>query len=113
MDRIGDLFVGMGYEIAEGPEVELEWYNFDALNIPPDHPSRTMMDTFFSRRPGLVLRTHTSPAQARTMLTRTAADLHRLPGPGLPHRRTRRDPHARSSTRSRAWSSTRASRWAT
>ena len=70
MERIGDLFVGMGYEIAEGPEVELEWYNFDALNIAPDHPARTTMDTFFIDVPGLVLRTHTSPVQARTMLTR-------------------------------------------
>ncbi len=77
MDRIGDLFVGMGYEIAEGPELELEWANFDALNIAPDHPARTMMDTFYvaSARAGtggsgLVLRTHTSPVQARTMLTR-------------------------------------------
>ena len=70
MDRIGDLFVGMGYEIAEGPEVELEWYNFDALNISPDHPARGLMDTFFVDIPGLVLRTHTSPVQARTMLTR-------------------------------------------
>jgi phenylalanyl-tRNA synthetase alpha chain len=74
-DRIGDLFVGMGYEIAEGPEVELEWYNFDALNIAPDHPARGLMDTFFvavaeSANSGLVLRTHTSPVQARTMLTR-------------------------------------------
>jgi phenylalanyl-tRNA synthetase alpha chain len=71
MERIGDLFVGMGYEIAEGPEVELEWFNFDALNIAPDHPSRTMMDTFYVDLPGLVLRTHTSPVQARTMLART------------------------------------------
>ncbi|HZN70059.1 MAG TPA: phenylalanine--tRNA ligase subunit alpha [Micromonosporaceae bacterium] len=70
MERIGDLFVGMGYEIAEGPEVELEWYNFDALNMAPDHPARTMMDTFYVESPGLVLRTHTSPVQARTMLTR-------------------------------------------
>jgi phenylalanyl-tRNA synthetase alpha chain len=70
MERIGDLFVGMGYTIAEGPEVELEWYNFDALNIAPDHPSRTMMDTFYVDVPGLVLRAHTSPVQARTMLTR-------------------------------------------
>jgi phenylalanyl-tRNA synthetase alpha chain len=70
MERIGDLFVGMGYEIAEGPEVELEWYNFDALNMLPDHPARSMMDTFFVDVPGLVLRTHTSPVQARTMLTR-------------------------------------------
>lgn len=70
MERIGDLFVGMGYEIAEGPEVELEWYNFDALNIAPDHPARTMMDTFYVDVPGLVLRTHTSPVQARAMLKR-------------------------------------------
>ncbi|WP_213454244.1 phenylalanine--tRNA ligase subunit alpha [Rhizomonospora bruguierae] len=77
MERIEDLFVGMGYEVAEGPEVELEWYNFDALNMAPDHPARTMMDTFFvaaaevgAGESGLVLRTHTSPVQARTMLTR-------------------------------------------
>ncbi|HEX5540538.1 MAG TPA: phenylalanine--tRNA ligase subunit alpha [Micromonospora sp.] len=77
MERIGDLFVGMGYEIAEGPEVELEWYNFDALNFTPDHPARTMMDTFYvaAARAGggdsdLVLRTHTSPVQVRTLLTR-------------------------------------------
>jgi phenylalanyl-tRNA synthetase alpha chain len=76
-DRITDLFVGMGWEVAEGPEVEAEWFNFDALNFPPDHPARTMMDTFFVARPdggsgdsGLVLRTHTSPSQIRTMLTR-------------------------------------------
>ncbi|WP_326554007.1 phenylalanine--tRNA ligase subunit alpha [Micromonospora sp. NBC_01813] len=71
MERIGDLFVGMGYEIAEGPEAELEWTNFDALNIGPDHPARGLMDTFHLDLPGLVLRTHTSPVQARTMLTRT------------------------------------------
>ncbi|HYN93047.1 MAG TPA: phenylalanine--tRNA ligase subunit alpha [Pilimelia sp.] len=77
MERIGDLFVGMGYEVAEGPEAELEWYTFDALNIGPDHPARTMMDTFFvasaraaAGESGLVLRTHTSPVQARTLLTR-------------------------------------------
>ena len=70
MERIGDLFVGMGYEVEEGPEVEAEWYNFDALNIAPDHPARGLMDTFFVDVPGLVLRTHTSPAQARSMLTR-------------------------------------------
>jgi phenylalanyl-tRNA synthetase alpha chain len=71
-DRVCDLFVGMGYEVAEGPEVEAEWLNFDALNIGPDHPARSMMDTFFLDPPeaGLVLRTHTSPVQARTMLHR-------------------------------------------
>mgnify|MGYP001099389206 CR=1 FL=1 len=69
-ERIGDLFVSMGYEIAEGPEVELEWTNFDALNIGPDHPARGTMDTFYLDVPGIVLRTHTSPVQARTMLAR-------------------------------------------
>lgn len=72
MERIGDVFVGMGYEVAEGPELEAEWLNFDALNIGRDHPSRSMMDTFFiaPEDSGLVLRTHTSPVQARTMLDR-------------------------------------------
>src|ERR1700730_13789873 len=46
-DRLSDVFVAMGYEVAEGPEVEAEWYNFDALNIPPDHPAREMQDTIF------------------------------------------------------------------
>jgi phenylalanyl-tRNA synthetase alpha chain len=71
-DRIADVFVAMGYEVAEGPEVEAEWLNFDALNIPPDHPARTMQDTFWVESPdsGLVMRTHTSPVQIRTMLTR-------------------------------------------
>ncbi|HTY73236.1 MAG TPA: phenylalanine--tRNA ligase subunit alpha [Actinomycetes bacterium] len=70
-ERVCDIFTAIGYEIAEGPELEAEWYNFDALNIPPDHPARTMQDTFFVESPdsGLVLRTHTSPVQIRTMLT--------------------------------------------
>ena len=53
-DRLSDVFVAMGYEVAEGPEVEAEWYNFDALNIPPDHPAREMQDTLFiaGRRTG-------------------------------------------------------------
>jgi phenylalanyl-tRNA synthetase alpha chain len=71
-DRIADVFVAMGWEIAEGPEVESEWHNFDALNIGPDHPARTMQDTFFvgSEDSGVVLRTHTSPVQIRSMLDR-------------------------------------------
>ena len=62
----------MGWEIAEGPEVESEWLNFDALNLGADHPARQMQDTFFVDPPeaGLVLRTHTSPVQVRTMLDR-------------------------------------------
>lgn len=69
-ERIADVFVAMGYEVADGPEVEAEWYNFDALNIPADHPAREMSDTFFvgSDDSGVVLRTHTSPVQVRTML---------------------------------------------
>jgi phenylalanyl-tRNA synthetase alpha chain len=71
-DRMVDVFIAMGYEVAEGPEVEAEWFNFDALNIGPDHPTRSLMDTFFVDPPesGLVLRTHTSPVQARAMLER-------------------------------------------
>jgi len=68
---IADVFVAMGWEVAEGPEVEAEWLNFDALNLGADHPARTMQDTFWLEPPdgGLVLRTHTSPVQARTMLS--------------------------------------------
>jgi phenylalanyl-tRNA synthetase alpha chain len=71
-ERIADVFVAMGWEVAEGPLVEAEWLNFDALNLGPDHPARTMQDTFWTEPPEnhLVLRTHTSPVQARTMLTR-------------------------------------------
>jgi phenylalanyl-tRNA synthetase alpha chain len=68
--EIVDIFTRMGYRVVEGPEVEDEWHNFDALNIPPDHPARTSMDTTFVDVPGhpdLVLRTHTSPMQIRTM----------------------------------------------
>ncbi|GAB3529245.1 phenylalanine--tRNA ligase subunit alpha [Arthrobacter monumenti] len=71
-DRVSDIFVGMGWEIAEGPEVESEWFNFDALNFKPDHPARAMQDTFFVEPPEahLVLRTHTSPVQVRSLLER-------------------------------------------
>jgi len=71
-ERIADVFIGMGWEIAEGPEVETEWFNYDALNFRKDHPARTMQDTFYvaPADSGLVLRTHTSPVQIRSMLTR-------------------------------------------
>ncbi|HET7194480.1 MAG TPA: phenylalanine--tRNA ligase subunit alpha, partial [Nocardioides sp.] len=71
-ELIADVFVAMGWEVAEGPIVEAEWLNFDALNLGPDHPARTMQDTFWTEPADhhLVLRTHTSPVQARTMLTR-------------------------------------------
>ena len=69
-NEISDLFIGLGYQVAEGPELESEWLNFDALNIPADHPARTMQDTFFVEplAARLVMRTHTSPVQIRTML---------------------------------------------
>ncbi len=71
-DTVGDIFVGMGWEVAEGPELEHEWFNFDALNFDEDHPARQMQDTFFvdpvDRH--LVMRTHTSPVQMRAMLSR-------------------------------------------
>ena len=71
-ERIADIFIGMGWEIAEGPEVEAEYFNFDALNFLPDHPARTLQDTFHvsSESSKQVLRTHTSPVQVRTMLER-------------------------------------------
>ena len=68
--EISDFFLSLGYSVAEGPELESSWLNFDALNIPEDHPARTMQDTFFIKPldSGLVMRTHTSPVQIRTML---------------------------------------------
>ena len=81
-ERIADLFVGMGWEVAEGPEVEGEWFNFDALNFGPDHPARQMQDTFFvdPAGSGLVLRTHTSPVQARALLERGVPIYVAVPG---------------------------------
>ncbi|TFB55666.1 phenylalanine--tRNA ligase subunit alpha [Cryobacterium sp. TMT1-62] len=71
-ERVADVFVGMGWEVAEGPELESEWFNFDALNFDEDHPARAMQDTFFIDPPEahLVLRTHTSPVQLRALLSR-------------------------------------------
>ena len=87
-EQVADIFVAMGWEIAEGPEVETEHFNFDALNFLPDHPARTMQDTFHIAPEGSrqVLRTHTSPVQIRSMLDTRAADLCRVPGPHVPHR---------------------------
>lgn len=70
-NEISDYFLSLGYSVEEGPELESGWLNFDALNIPADHPARTMQDTFYIEplSSGLVMRTQTSPVQARTMLT--------------------------------------------
>ncbi|WP_261776776.1 phenylalanine--tRNA ligase subunit alpha [Rhodococcoides kroppenstedtii] len=71
-DQVSDVFVAMGWEVADGPEVEAEHFNFDALNFLPDHPARTLQDTFHVAPEGSrqVLRTHTSPVQVRSMLER-------------------------------------------
>ena len=66
MDEIKDIFIGLGFTVAEGPEIELDYYNFEALNIPREHPARDMQDSFYIS-PDIVLRTHTSPVQVRTM----------------------------------------------
>ncbi|WP_018024754.1 phenylalanine--tRNA ligase subunit alpha [Corynebacterium ulceribovis] len=81
-EQIADIFIGMGWEIADGPEIEAEYFNFDALNFLPDHPARTLQDTFHiapenSQR---VLRTHTSPVQVREMLTREVPIYIACPG---------------------------------
>jgi phenylalanyl-tRNA synthetase alpha chain len=65
-DEIIRIFSSLGFSVAEGPDIELEYYNFEALNIPKDHPARDMQDTFYVN-PGIVLRTHTSPVQIRVM----------------------------------------------
>ena len=72
MEQMSDIFIGMGWEVAEGPELENEWFNFDTLNFDPDHPARAMQDTFFIDpvERHLVLRTHTSPVQVRSLLDR-------------------------------------------
>jgi phenylalanyl-tRNA synthetase alpha chain len=67
LERITDIFVAMGYRVAEGPEVETDWFNFEALNMPPDHPARSLWDTLYIADAPTLLRTHTSPVQIRAM----------------------------------------------
>ena len=71
-ERLEDVFIGLGFQVAEGPHVETDWYNFEALNMPVDHPARSMHDTFYVEHGDAgtaVLRTHTSPVQIRVMQT--------------------------------------------
>ena len=70
--QIASFFQALGYQVVEGPEVELDRYNFEMLNIPADHPARDMFDTFYVQPPNVLLRTHTSPMQARVMEARSA-----------------------------------------
>lgn len=92
MDAMLDVFVGLGYTVVAGPEVESDWYNFDALNTPIDHPARTLQDTIYVRplvpgaepredgTTGILLRTETSPGQIRTMLTQPPPVYVAIPG---------------------------------
>jgi phenylalanyl-tRNA synthetase alpha chain len=83
-----DIFLSMGYEIYDGPEVEDDYHCFEALNMPPDHPARDMQDTFYLKgRPGIVLRTHTSTAQIRYMLSNPHPPEVRIICPGKVYRR--------------------------
>lgn len=99
--EITDIFIGLGYKIAEGPEVELDYYNFEALNTPPNHPARSLADTFYVRdlsgeeadvagESDVLLRTHTSPVQVRTM-EREKPPIYVL-APGKVYRRDIADP---------------------
>lgn len=94
MNEMVDCFTGMGFEVVEGPEVELDHYNFELMNIPKNHPARDAQDTFYIDD-NVVLRTHTSPMQARTMLTRKPPHPRHLPRPGVPGRRGGRLPQPR------------------
>ncbi|MCT4794098.1 MULTISPECIES: phenylalanine--tRNA ligase subunit alpha [Exiguobacterium] len=89
VDEMEDLFVGLGYTIAEGPEVETDLYNFEMLNLPKDHPARDMQDSFYITDETL-LRTHTSPVQARTMLLANGEPI-RIICPGKVYRRDEDD----------------------
>lgn len=84
--EIEQIFMNMGYEIAEGPEIESDYYNFEALNLPPDHPARDMQDTFYFTD-SILLRTHTSPVQARTMEKRAQEIPLRILSPGRVYRK--------------------------
>lgn len=86
LDRIKSTFMSMGFKVAEGPEVETDYYNFEALNLPQDHPARDMQDSFYITE-NILLRTHTSPVQARTMQATEPNKPVRIIAPGKVYRR--------------------------
>jgi phenylalanyl-tRNA synthetase alpha chain len=91
-EQLEDVFLGMGYEIYDGPEVDDDYHCFEALNMPPDHPARDMQDTFYLEgRSDLVLRTHTSTGQIRYMLENPHPPLVRIICPGKVYRRDAED----------------------
>ena len=85
LNRIKDIFMKMGYSIAEGPEIEFDYYNFELMNLPKDHPARDMQDTFYINE-NIVLRTHTSPVQARVMQANVEKGPIRIIAPGKVYR---------------------------
>lgn len=85
LERIKSVFMRMGFDIAEGPEVETDYFNFEALNLPPDHPARDMQDTFYITQ-DILLRTHTSPVEARTMQSVPPNSPVRIISPGKVYR---------------------------
>ena len=106
MEEIAAIFGAMGFAIKDGPDIESDWNNFSALNIPSHHPARAMMDTFYlnaqaNERPA-VLRTHTSPVQIRTMLMRSSRR-SASSCPAAPSARTMTPPTPRCSTSARGW----------
>ncbi len=90
IEEIEDLFIGMGYKIAEGPEVEHDYYNFEALNLPKGHPARDMQDSFYITEE-ILMRTHTSPVQARTMEKHEGKGPVKIICPGKVYRRDNDD----------------------
>ncbi len=90
IEDVEDLFVGLGYEVADGPELENDHYNFEMMNLAKDHPARAMHDSFYTSE-NMLLRTHTSPVQARAMLEKKGKPL-RIICPGKVYRRDDDDP---------------------
>ncbi|HEY4601120.1 MAG TPA: phenylalanine--tRNA ligase subunit alpha [Cerasibacillus sp.] len=90
VQEIEDLFIGMGFEVREGPQVETDYYNFEALNLPQNHPARDMQDSFYITNE-LLLRTHTSPVQARTMKAYKGEKPVKMICPGVVYRRDHDD----------------------
>ena len=86
LEEINAIFTGLGFQVARGPEIESDYYNFEALNLPPDHPARDMHDTFYFSEQ-ILLRTHTSPVQIRTMELKTPQIPVRIIAPGKVYRR--------------------------
>ena len=107
MDELAEIFADLGFSVAEGPEIETQWYNFTALNMPENHPARAMQDTFYlePRTPEeepRVLRTHTSPVQIRAGEKLGRAALRDRARAGCTGR-TATPPTRRCSTRSKGW----------